>query len=210
MEENLNKIGASNPEDNQEKMSSLKNELQTAEQAGNEAEVLRLEGEIRDLEQLGNESLETVEEPTVGSNEAMTSVESLPSKEDLQEEIAETVEDVMTQLTEKEPKFYSEKAKMLLGRLGQVAGTGVAAAGAVGIAAFAPDLVETAFKYGPMMKDWHGNKADHFDFQAVMYAGTVISMLTTALGATGVLAAQEGINKIKRKMESVKSNFRSA
>jgi len=43
-----------------------------------------------------------------------------------------------------------------------------------------------------------------------MYAGTVISMLTTALGATGVLAAQEGINKIKRKMESVKSNFRSA
>jgi len=208
MEDNFNQTGTGTPENKEDKMQSLKNELGIAEQASNEAEVLRLEGEIRNLEGEGNESLETVEEPSV-SNEAMTSAESLPSKEVLQEEIAETVEEVTTQFAEKEPKFYSEKAKILLSRLGQLAGGTVVAAGAVGIAAFAPDLVETAIQHGPAI-DWDGHKADHYDFQVIMYAGTTISMLTTVLGATGVAAAQEGINKIKRKMQLVKSNFKTA
>jgi len=210
MGENLNQKGSGTPEDSQDKMQSLRNELGTAEQAGNEAAVLRLEGEIRDLEQASNESSGAIEEPAVSSSEAIASIESLPSKEDLQEEIAETLAGVMMQFTEKEPKFYSEKAKILLGRLGQIAGASVATAGALAFAVYGHDLVNIATQYGPAMKDWHGNKADHFDFQVVMYAGTVISMLTTALGATGVLAAQEGINNIKRKMATVKSNFKSA
>jgi hypothetical protein len=203
-----------------EAMQALRDNLRLAEQQGNESEVLRLENEIRVIESVqanpekGIEQTETVSEI---KQETVATQEQLPKKEAVAEEIMSNVEELTTTLAEKEPKFYSEKAKMLLGRLGQIT-AGTVAAGSFVFAGLAlHESLQTFIEMdGPVSvatgKAFVGSIEFTRDGEVVAmnYYAAVIALGIALAGVTGVAGIEEKMDKIKSKMQLIKNKFRTA
>jgi hypothetical protein len=197
------------PEKNE--MQFLREQLQLAEQQGNESEVLRLENEIRVIESGQQEAT------TDTNQESLVSQEQLPQKEKLAEEIMDNVEELAATLTEKDPKFYSEKAKVLLGRLGQVAGGAVMAGGILVAGGALSETVRSFIELdGPTYvstgKAFFGameftEKGEVVRLWQTIFVG---SLSLAVIGGASAVFIEEKVKSLKNKMTAIKNKFQTA
>lgn len=192
-----------------EKTKVLRDSLRLAEQQGDESEVLRLENEIRTREA----GVESSEDISANSQEVIATQEQLPNKEALAEEILANVEELGTNIEKKDPKFYSEKARVLLLRIGQIAGGTLAVAGAAGFVGMEYEALNTWLEmtgpiHVPSSANWSGQDfSPEGEAVAIYYNLGVISLGLSALAGGAVALAEGKIGKIKEKMNVIKQKY---